>query len=520
MGPKHLRGVLPLVVLVISTLPTPPAHAAGTVTVCDEANLRTALSGGGEVTFACSGTIILADRISITSDTTVDGSGQAVTISGNNAVQVFYVETGVTFGLKSLTIANANAKDNTTAGGGAVETWGGTIIIDNSNFTNNTAWSGGAIFSESGTVSVARSTFSNNTAFEQSAYGGAIFTESGTLTVSDSTFSGNGALTGGAIYSSDYAGTGMLTVSRSTFSNNTTSDWSGGAIVTSGAGDVSNSTFYGNRAPNEYGGAIANRGTLTVTNSTFSNNAADYGGAIYNYCGSNACGTVLLKNSIIASSTSGGNCRGTNITDGSGNLSYPDTSCPGINQNPYLGLLQDNGGPTWTMAPGSGSAAIDAGLDETCEAPPINNIDQRGVVRPQGEHCDIGAVEQNGVSLSRFWPIDIKLGSDRNPLNCRAENAVITVAILTSDTRDATTIDHTTVIFEGATETHVHKKTGEPTRHVKDVDGDGDTDLVLHFRLGDTALICDSTEAVLLGRTFEGEPIAGADYVWMVPSRK
>jgi len=191
MGPKHLRGVLPLVVLVISTLPTPPAHAAGTVTVCDEANLRTALSGGGEVTFACSGTIILADRISITSDTTVDGSGQAVTISGNNAVQVFYVETGVTFGLKSLTIANANAKDNTTAGGGAVETWGGTIIIDNSNFTNNTAWSGGAILSEGGTVSVARSTFSNNTAFEESAYGGAIFTESGTLTVSDSTFLGN-----------------------------------------------------------------------------------------------------------------------------------------------------------------------------------------------------------------------------------------------------------------------------------------------------------------------------------------
>jgi len=34
---------------------------------------------------------------------------------------------------------------------------------------------------------------------------------------------------------------------------------------------------------------------------------------------------------------------------------------------------------------------------------------------------------------------------------------------------------------------------------MKDVDGDGDTDLVLHFRLGDTALICDSTEAVLLG---------------------
>lgn len=514
MEQRHLLIALALVAL---TLGARPAHSAGAVSVCDEAHLLTALSGGGDVTFACNGTITLTNRITITSDTTVDGSGQAVIISGNNAVQVFHVGEGVTLSLKGLTIANANAKDNTTAGGGAVETWGGTVIIDSSTFTNNTAWSGGAVFAESGTVIVSRSTFSNNTAFEQSAYGGAIFSEAGTLTVSDSTFSGNGALTGGAIYSS----ISTLTVTRSTFSNNTTSDWSGGAIVTSGEGDVSNSTFYGNRAPNEYGGAIANRGTLTVTNSTFSNNAAYhvYGGAIFNYCSGSICGTVLLKNSIVANSTSGTNCYG-GITDGGDNLSYPDTSCPGLNQNPYLGLLQDNGGPTWTMAPGFGSAAIDAALDDTCAASPINNFDQRGIARPQGEHCDIGAVEQNGVSLTRFWPIDVKPGSDPNSINCRAANGVITVAILTTETRDASTIDHTTVLFEGAMETHVHKKTGEPTRHARDVDGDGDMDLVLHFRLGDTALICDSTEAVLLGRTFEGEPIAGADYVWMVPSRK
>lgn len=516
MRSKQLLVVLALVILVVAAA---PAHAGGAVDVCDEDSLRTALSGGGLVTFKCSGTIALDNRIIITADTTIDGSATAVTISGNNAVQVFHVNSGVTLNLKGLTIADANAKDNTTPGGGAVESWGGTVTIDNCSFLNNTAWSGGAILSEGGTVTVNHSTFANNTAFDESAYGGAIFSEYGTLTVSDSSFSGNGARTGGAIYSSN----GVLTVRGSTFADNSASEWSGGAIAAIGTAEVSNSTFYGNRAPDEYGGAIANRGDLTVTNCTFSNNAAYYvyGGAIFNYCTSSLCGTVTLENSIVANSTSGGNCYGP-ITDGGGNLSYPDTSCPGINQNPYLGLLQDNGGPTWTMAPGSGSAAIDAADNDTCAAPPINNLDQRGVGRPKpvGGICDIGAVEQDGVSLTRFWPIDIKPGSDPNSINCRAANGVITVAILTADTRDAMIIDHATVIFEGARETHVHKKTGEPIRHVEDVDGDGDMDLVLHFRLGDTALICDSTEAVLLGRTFDGEPIAGADYVRMVPSRK
>ncbi|NIM48758.1 MAG: hypothetical protein GTN78_10340, partial [Gemmatimonadales bacterium] len=82
--------------------------------------------------------------------------------------------------------------------------------------------------------------------------------------------------------------------------------------------------------------------------------------------------------------------------------------------------------------------------------------------------------------------IDIKPGSDPNSINCNNENGVVTVAILTTEDFDALTVDHATVTFEGASETHVDKKTGEPRRHEEDVDGDGDTDLVLHFRFGDT----------------------------------
>ena len=112
--------------------------------------------------------------------------------------------------------------------------------------------------------------------------------------------------------------------------------------------------------------------------------------------------------------------------------------------------------------------------------------------------------------------IDIKPGSDPNSINCTNHKESIAVAILTTDDFDATTVDHTTVTFEGATETHVNKKTGVARRHEEDVDGDGDTDLVLHFRLGDTGLTCDSTEGSLEGETFDGQGIEGTDAVRMI----
>ena len=48
------------------------------------------------------------------------------------------------------------------------------------------------------------------------------------------------------------------------------------------------------------------------------------------------------------------------------------------------------------------------------------------------------------------------------------------------------------------------------------MDGDGDIDLVFHFRLGDTGLTCSSIEGTLTGQTFDGKPIEGTDAVRMV----
>jgi len=112
--------------------------------------------------------------------------------------------------------------------------------------------------------------------------------------------------------------------------------------------------------------------------------------------------------------------------------------------------------------------------------------------------------------------IDIKPGSDPNSINCSNEKEVIAVAILSTDEFDATTVDHGTVVFEGARETHVNRHTGSPTRHEEDVDGDGDIDLLLHFSLGETELTCDSREGTISGRTFEGAALQGTDAVRMV----
>ncbi|MCP5096844.1 MAG: hypothetical protein GY943_14940, partial [Chloroflexi bacterium] len=110
--------------------------------------------------------------------------------------------------------------------------------------------------------------------------------------------------------------------------------------------------------------------------------------------------------------------------------------------------------------------------------------------------------------------IDVEPGKVNNLILCRGATEV-TVAILTTATFDALTVNNTTVTFAGASEVHTNRQTGEPARHEKDVDRDGDLDLVLHVRLGDTTLNCLSTEGVLSGETVTGEHFEGGDSVVM-----
>jgi hypothetical protein len=262
---------------------------------------------------------------------------------------------------------------------------------------------------------------------------------------------------------------------------------------------------------------LANEGgAVTFTSCTFSANGGSTGGASF----SSTAGTTTIVNTIAANRKTSTECVGT-LVDGGGNLRYPDKSyaediCPGIVGNPLLGPLQLNGGKTMTMALGQGSATIDTALDGPCIGEPILGLDQRGISRPQGPHCDIGALEQKPYASARRSAIDIKPGSDPNSVNCQNINGVITVAIFTTPAFDARSVDHTTVSFEGAGDMHVDRITGQPIGHEEDVDRDGDIDLVFHFRLGSTYLTCESTGGLLQGYTYAGEWLTGADTVRMV----
>ncbi len=110
------------------------AWAAGTVTSCTETNLRAALAGGGIVTFACDGMINLTSTISNSIDTVLDATGHQITLSGNNAVGVFYVAPNVNFSLTNLSIVNGS-----NSSGAGIFNNGGQVSVIGCRFIANCA---------------------------------------------------------------------------------------------------------------------------------------------------------------------------------------------------------------------------------------------------------------------------------------------------------------------------------------------------------------------------------------------
>ena len=103
--------------------------------------------------------------------------------------------------------------------------------------------------------------------------------------------------------------------------------------------------------------------------------------------------------------------------------------------------------------------------------------------------------------------IDIKPGSDPNAIR-PVNTGLIPVAVLTTDTFDALTVSPITVRFGPSGAGMAHR-----SAHLEDVDGDGDLDLVLHFRTQETGIQCGDTEASLTGETFDGQAIQGSDSI-------
>jgi hypothetical protein len=293
------------------------AHAAAdatlTVTDCSGetgpgriGTVISSASAGDTITFSCSGTIPITSTLVISTNLTIDGSGQTITLDGGSSVRVLSVNSGVTFTLNALTIAHGSA-----GGGGGLFSIASTVSISNSTFANNSSpGGGGGLFNVGGTVRISNSTFANNSA---NNVGGGLLTETG--------------------------------------------------------------------------------GTVRISNSTFANNSAVAGGGL------SEIGSNLFVGGSIVANNSGGNCLGPVIDQGYNLESGTDCGFTGTgdlqNTDPKLDPngLQNNGGPTQTLALEPDSAAVDhIPTGSSCPA-----TDQRGVSRPQGSACDIGAFEMTAA---------------------------------------------------------------------------------------------------------------------------
>ncbi len=219
---------------------------------------------------------------------------------------------------------------------------------------------------------------------------GGIYLAQGSLTVTGSSVSGN--QNNGGIH----VEAATLLVNKSTISGNTNSDKGGGLYLyaTLGTAEIVNSTISGNQAVNAGGGIAKIGGIAELKNVTVAQNFAGHGAGLYN-----GIGTFRVTNTIVADN-SGGNCEGP-ITSGGHNLDTRSTcgfSGAGdiSDMNAVLGPLQDNGGETQTHALPNNSPALEAGDDAACQL-----TDQRGITRPQGLHCDMGAFEtENPVTAT------------------------------------------------------------------------------------------------------------------------
>ncbi|MFK7803896.1 MAG: Calx-beta domain-containing protein [Anaerolineae bacterium] len=308
-------------------------------------------------------------------------------------------------------IINGGEIDSNTAqfgnGGGIANLISGTVkILDGTAITDNTAanGNGGGLFNESGAEINEGSFFTGNSAFN----GGAIV-NSGALTVESSIiFNNTGVNIGGGIWNEVNAtaflnnswvgenkapngngggviNSGYLSIWQSSFTQNTADDDGAGIYnVIGGFTELFNSTFSGNIAGDD-GGGIDNRGEAFLFSVTFSDNGAgDKGGGIYN-----KDGATTMYTSIIANSTSGGDCNNNDgtVTLGETNL-VEDNSCGATGgTDPQLEPLTsiDQMGINWYYPLGENSPALNAGISF------CNKADQLGTLRQSP--CDLGAVE-------------------------------------------------------------------------------------------------------------------------------
>ncbi|MEZ4638583.1 MAG: S8 family serine peptidase [Caldilineaceae bacterium] len=406
----------------------------------------------------------LSGDLDLLSTLTIDG-GDGVIIDGNDADRVFDIHAGAHITITHVTVRHGRGETGDSGGGLRVRgrltlgdsivsgNWGGGVanlsgitVITNTQIVSNvmgygvsnqiqgglTVDGGRVAHNERGGVYNALSTATLIGVEIAHNSGSGVHNEGASIarvTLSASTVMSNSAESGAGVFNQGVGA--QMGIVRTRFSGNVASS-SGGGIFNNGTLSVASSTLDHNRA--RAGGGLHHfGGTLTLTNDTFSTNrAADNGGSLYaggaatirnvTFLGGEAGGdggnlfidegAVSIGAAIVSDAASGDNCvnSGGAVTSLGYNLESTDTcgfNAAGDlpNHDAKLGPLADNGGDTPTHLPADDSPALDqipAGVNRCGES---INSDQRGVTRPQGTGCDIGAVEMAVPQWAVFAPL-------------------------------------------------------------------------------------------------------------------
>ena len=297
----------------------PPTAQAAIWTVCsdgcDYTTIADAISGASpQDTLDLQAETFHESGLAVNKALTIRGQGATNTIvDAENVDRVFQVSADIDVTIQDLTIRNGNAT-NSYGGGGILQ------YRDPS----------------SGTITVLRCAISGN---ESTIGGGGIFSLGGNLVVTQSTVSGNSCTgNGGAIYTEN------VNVA------------------------ITNSTITGNSAGSQAGGVLIGNGSATIINSTLAGNSATAAAANLRSYGS----TMHLTNSLLADAAGGLPDCSTALATNDNNLIEDGSCSPAVTGDPMLGTLQDNGGPTYTMALQEGSRAIGRGDDGSAPTMPTS----------------------------------------------------------------------------------------------------------------------------------------------------